>query len=138
MASGQTLLTLAAIVLFMYTALNVNRNYVNGIEQNLSQQKYISAINYGQSIAEQFYAQSTNYGELDDAYGDLDDVTDQDHRLQTVTAFEDTLYATVNLSGEHELQHSVMGRTATITVYEHVGSDYRQRAQYVAAITNMN
>ncbi|MDZ7693587.1 MAG: hypothetical protein U5K69_21125 [Balneolaceae bacterium] len=138
MAQAQTILALGAIVLFMITALNVNRNYVRGVKQNLDQQKYINAINYGQTIAGGIYSQVNNYDNIEDVYGDYDDVTDPARRLQTVTSLNDTLFATVALSGEEVLVHGTNGKKATITVYELVGADYRQRAQYVTAITPIN
>ncbi|MDR8392598.1 hypothetical protein NC796_15690 [Aliifodinibius sp. S!AR15-10] len=137
MASGQTLLTLAAIVLFMITALNVNRNYVQAVEQNLDQQKYINAINYGESLADEFYSQASNYENAEDVYGDYDDVTDPNRRLEKVTTMGDTLYATIHIT-EQELKHNVVGKKGTITVYGRNGSEYRQRAQYEAAISNID
>lgn len=138
MAQGQTILALGAIALFMITALNVNKNYVRGVEQNLNQQKYINAINYGQTIAGEIYSQVNNYDNLGTIYADYNDVTDPNHRLETVTTLEDTLYATVTVTGEKTLVHGTPGKEATITVYYHDGSDYKQRAQYVAAITPIN
>lgn len=135
MAQGQTILALGAIVLFMITAVNVNKNYVRSVEQNLDQQKYINAINYGQSIASEIYSQVNNYENLEDTYGQYNDVNDPAKRLETVSTINDTLYATVEVSGEETLVHGVKGKKATVTVYVQDGSDFRQRAQYITAIT---
>ena len=57
MSTGQALLAMAALSLFMYTAVNVNRLYVASVSESVDKQRTSDAINYAQSVAEMLYAQ---------------------------------------------------------------------------------
>lgn len=117
MSLGQTLLALAAISLFMYAAVNVNRTHVAAVSETVAKQQASNAINYAQSVSELLYAQGQFYAQLDTRFGSHNDVTSTTGRLSTVTPLGDSLFATVTLQPEEPLIHGPAGRVATVRVF---------------------
>lgn len=137
MSTGQILLTLGAVSLLLYTAVNINRTYLTSVRETVQVQRDIEVINYGQSLSELMYSQSTNYDTFPAQYGNLTDVSDPATRLEYVTETDDTLYATIEISSEQPLMLDENGRIATITIYDETDGEYIQKGQFFAAITPM-
>jgi len=53
---AQTFLSIGAIALFMFTAVQVNKSFVAASAQVVSQQKEIALVNYGQTLADSLYS----------------------------------------------------------------------------------
>ncbi|KPP94270.1 MAG: hypothetical protein HLUCCA01_12840 [Bacteroidetes bacterium HLUCCA01] len=117
MSTGQALLAMAALSLFMYTAVNVNRLYVASVSESVDKQRTSDAINYAQSVAEMLYAQGQFYDDLDINFGHLDNENLSTRRLETLSVIGDSLVATVELDAESAQIHGAVGRTATIRVF---------------------
>lgn len=135
MSLGQTLLALAAISLFMYTAVNVNRTHVAAVSETVAKQQASNAINYAQSVSELLYAQGQFYAQLDTRFGSLNDVTSTTGRLSTVTPLGDSLFATVTLQPEEPLIHGTAGRVATVRVFSpETDGSFRERVSMLVTI----
>jgi hypothetical protein len=134
MSMGQAMLALAALTLFMYTALNVNRIYVAATAESIAQQRAKDAVNYAQTLSEQIYAVASRYNDLDTIYQNANDINDPAKRLSYVTALQDTLFATVIFSAEQSMMFSASGRIATIIVYSQRDGVMTQRVQSTAAV----
>ncbi|MCC5926888.1 MAG: hypothetical protein JJU41_10050 [Bacteroidetes bacterium] len=135
MSMGQTLLALAAISLFMYTAVNVNRTHVAAVGETVAKQQVSNAINYAQSVSELIYAQGQFYANLDTRFGSLNDVNSPSGRLSYVTTLGDSLFATIELAPEEPLIHGAYGRVATIQVYsQESGGSFRSRVSLLVTI----
>lgn len=135
MSTGQTILTLGAIVLLMYTAMNVNRLYLESVNSNVQSQVGSDAVNYGKDVSEMLFSQVTNYDNLDSVFGSFDNVQDPARRMSFETQIGAMMYATVELSEEKELVHGALGRLARIIVFEEVNGQFIQRSEYVTALT---
>lgn len=135
MSTGQTFLTLGAIILLSYTSLNINRMYVSSVEDRLDIQKDIEVISYGQSLSELLYSYSPEaiYPTLDDFYGDCESVNNDCIDLIRETELGFTLYATVTL------EDSPLADTlATISIFEDPDADQDEYvAKFNAAITRI-
>jgi seryl-tRNA synthetase len=134
MSMGQAMLALAALTLFMYTAVNVNRMYVAAAAESIAQQRAMDAVNYAQTLSEQIYAVASQYDQLDFIYQNASDISDPAKRLSYVTALQDSLFATVTFSAEQVLLHGAAGRLATIKVYSRRDGVLTQRVQSTAAV----
>ncbi|MEX0660455.1 MAG: hypothetical protein WEA58_11280 [Balneolaceae bacterium] len=134
MGTGQTLLVLAAIVLFMITSLNVNRSYLNAVEATVDQQEMVNSINFGQSVIERIYSQSRDEVALMNLFGDLTDVENPDSRLEHESETGETLAATVEFSEETEMKHGINGRVVSVDVYQLENDDYVEMAAYSFAL----
>jgi hypothetical protein len=131
---GQAMLALAALTLFMYTAVNVNRIYVASAAESIAQQRAKDAVNYAQTLSEQIYAVASQYDQLDTIYLNAGDINDPTKRLSYITSIQDTLFATVVFSAEQLMLHGASGRVATITVYSSRDGVLTQRVQSTAAV----
>lgn len=128
-------MALAAISLFMYTAVNVNRTHVAAVSETVAKQQASDAINYSQSISELMYAQGQFYTNIDAQFGVFNDVTSPSSRMSTVTTIGDSLFATIAIAAEQELIHGAVGRVATIQVYSpESGGTYRERVTLLVTI----
>ncbi|MAO63469.1 MAG: hypothetical protein CL666_00565 [Balneola sp.] len=135
MSTGQTFLTLGAIVLLSYTSLNVNRMYVSSVKDRVDIQRDIEVISYGQSLSELLYSYSPEavYPTLDNFYGDCEAVNNSCVDLVHETELGFTLYAIVTL------QDSPIADTlATISIFDDPDADQDEFvAQFNAAITRI-
>lgn len=138
MSTGQTLLAIAAISLFMMTAVNVNRTYVNATSESVRQQRGLDAINYAQSLSEIAYSQASNYDNLATTLGVLNDVTDPAKRTTFVTQLQDTLFGTFTVMPEQLTIHSVPGRPVIIRVFSREDGAFVQRVENRAIIIKGN
>ncbi len=135
MSTGQTLLAIGALILLMNVSLSIHRSQINSLSGTLDHQIDMEAVNFGQSLMETVFYYVNEYGELDAVFDNLYDVTDPNYRLEYPTVFEDTLYATIGLSGEKQLVHNVTGRQVTIRVYKKSDNDeYNLKVEYRGAV----
>lgn len=107
------------------------------MEDSVEIQRETEIINYGQSLSELMYSQSTNYDNFPAEYGNLNDVTDPAKRLSYETQTDDILYATIEISAEKTLMLDEKGRIATIIVYDESDGEYIPKGRFFAAITPM-
>ncbi len=131
---NQTLLTLGAVALFMYLSINIHRGYMNANRQVIDQQKGIEALNYSLSLSDELSAQSFNYDSLGVHYGNFNDPTNINKRMNHVTQLNDTLVATINLSAESNLIAGARGKIATIRVYSWEKGISKQLVEQVVPI----
>lgn len=136
MSTGQTLLTLLAIVLLAVISLNIRQMYLQSVETTVETQEDSDAINYGRDIVEDLQSYAYNYWRLVPDYGSLDDVNDKNRRLKRISQVGKTYYSTVELSDEKSILHGQAGRTASVKVYERTeaGDGFRMIVEYKTAI----
>lgn len=132
MATGQTIITIGAVILFSIIALNVQQIYVESVGSRVEYQSTGNALSIGWDLAEELQSYTFNYNQLDQDYGGLNDLSDPLGRLEVLSQMDELFYVTVELSNEKELIHNQFGRTATIRVYR--SSDLALQAQYVTAV----
>ena len=138
MATGQTILTLASIVLLAIITMSIRSMYTQSVHQTVGSQETADALNLGRDIAETLHSYSFRYDQLDSDFGGLNDVTDENSRIEFESQIEGTLYATVELSAEEVLIHDQLGRRATIRIYkEEREGDFRMKAEYTTAILDL-
>lgn len=135
MSTGQVFLALGAIILFSFTALNVNRTYISALEEALLIQSEMDAVQYGQSLTDEVASNRPNYEDLEDVYDGLDDVTQSGSRREFVTPSLDTLYSTIVVQPEAETLYGIMGKTVTVTVFSREeNGTFRMRATYTVPV----
>lgn len=134
MTTGESLLAIGAIALFMLTAVNVNRTYVSAAAESLRQQRDSDMINYAQSLTEMVYANGVNYDTIEALFLNASDIANPARRLTYVTSIGDSLFATVLFSAETAMIQGFVGKIATIQVYSREMGDLVPRARNTAAI----
>lgn len=134
MSSGQIILTMGAIVLFMITALNVNRSILHTTSVTVDQQARMNAVNYGQSLVELIYSHPGDFESFQITYGNYDDVNDPDRRLNHTTETDEELAATISIDSKTNLAHQISGIVATVTVYELIEDSIDQKVVFTAAL----
>ena len=134
MSMGQTFLSIGAIMLLMVVTTTLNRTYVVALSDTIEHQLDLEAIQYGQALSESVLSASKEYENLQQMFGHLTNVSNNQQRLEFLTAFSDTLFATIHLSAEQQLVHAVQGRKAHIRVYSRQGANYRVRAENIVSI----
>lgn len=136
MSTGQTLLTMGAIVLFSYTAININRTYISSVKDQVQVQSENEIINYGQSLAELMYSYSTatSFPALKTVYGNCEEIENTCPVLKRETKLGFSLYATISLE-----ESAIADTLAVITIYERpdTDEDFEQSARFQAAITRI-
>jgi len=139
MATGQTILTLASIVLLSIITMSIRSMYVQSVNQTVSSQETADALNFGRDIAETLHSYAFRYDQLDSDFGSFNDVTDENSRIEFESQIEGILYATVELFSEEELIQDQLGRRATIRIYKEKNEgDFRLEAEYRTVITNLS
>jgi hypothetical protein len=138
MSSGQSLLSLGAVAILSYLALNVNRVYVASVSETGRQQTQFDAINYAQSISDGIYAQSDNYAQINNLFGTFDDASRSSRRLETRTALGDSLFATVTFASEEQVSEGIIGRVATIRVFSKYRGQLTQMVESKATLIKLN
>ena len=134
MSASQALLAVGAILLLMNITTSLNRSYVAAVGETLSHQIDIEAIQFGQALSENLFSASRDYDNLDTLFGGFDDVTTPGKRFQFVTAFGDSLFATVQLGSEKTLRYNITGRVADIEIFSKEDGQYVRRAQNVVTL----
>ncbi len=140
MATGQTLLTLASIVLLAFITMSIRSIYVQSVNNSIDTLYTTEALNFGRTLSERIQSYSSNpamYNELDNDFGDFNDVNDAGSRIEFLTPSGHTLYATVELSGETNVLYGQNGRFATIRVFEEVNDNFTLKSEYVTAVINL-
>ena len=132
MATGQTILTVGALIIFGIIAMNVRSLYVQSIVNRVDDQTTSSAMSIGWTIAEKIQSYAFQYDNLDAEFGGLDDINDPLSRLEIQSQINELFYVTVDLSAEKELIHEQFGRTATIRVYR--SDDLALKTEYRTAV----
>ncbi len=135
MATGQTLMTLASIILLGIISMSVRSMYVQSVNNTIDSQVTSDALNFGRDIAEEIHSFAFAYDQLDAVYGQMNDVTNNEARIEFTSPAGLTLYTTIELSAEQELKHNQLGRQVTIRVFEQEReNDFRQIAEYLTAV----
>lgn len=134
MATGQTLLALASIVLLSIITMSIRQMYVQSVNTTVESQEMADALNFGRDIADELQSFAYRYDDLNERFGDLNDVTNEDSRWEFESQIDKKYYATVDLSLEQPLKHGQTGRMATIIIYEEENGDYKMIAEYATAI----
>ena len=137
MSTGQVLLSLGAIVLLAIVTIGVQQLFVQSVQETVGSQKTADAVNYGRDLSERLYSYAFRYDQLEQDWGNLDEVTDPNRRLEFESQIGEIYYATVELSQEQELAHGQQGKKATITIYEEVNGNYELKSKYVVSITDL-
>lgn len=132
MATGQTILTIGALVIFGIIAMNVRSLYVQSIANRVDDQTTSSAMSIGWNIAEEIQSYAFKYDSLDSAFGGLNNVNSSLSRLEIQSQINELFYVTVNLSAEKVLIHNQIGRTATVRVY--TSDDLSFQTEYRTAV----
>ncbi len=107
---------------------------MNAGSQTLDQQQLKNAYNYGVSLTEELSSQSFSYDSLDVNFGGLDDIYNELKRRSFVTATNDTLAATIELSSEQNIVVGAIGRIATVTIYRVEDGEPEQVAELFTTI----
>ena len=132
MATGQTIITIGAIILFAIMAMNVQQIYVESVGNRVEYQSTSDALSIGWDLAEELQSYAFQYDNLDQEYGGLNDLNDPLSRLEVHSQIDELFYVTIELSMEKLMIHNQMGRTATIRV--HRSSDLSLQSEYVTAV----
>lgn len=132
MATGQTIITIGAIILFAIMSMNVQQIYVESVRSRVEYQSTSDAISIGRNIAEEIQSYVFRYGDLDQDFGGLNDLNSPLGRLERRSQMDELFYVTIELSNEKVMIHHQTGRTATIRV--HRSSDLSLKSEYVTAI----
>jgi len=132
MATGQTIITIGAVILFALIAMNVQQMFVESAGNRVEYQSTSNALSIGWNLAEEIQSYAFNYDQLDQVYGGLNDLNDSLGRLEVRSQMDELFYITIDLSDEMELIHDQVGRTATIRV--HRSSDLTLKSEYVTAV----
>jgi hypothetical protein len=135
MATGQTILTIGALVIFGMIAINVQQLYVQSIVNRVDDQTTSSAMSIGWTIAEEIQSYAFQYDNLDSDFGGYDNVNDPTRRMEIQSQIDELFYVTVDLSAEKELIHEQIGRTATIRVYR--SNDLALKTEYRTAVVSL-
>ncbi|MBO6522428.1 MAG: hypothetical protein JJ971_01260 [Balneolaceae bacterium] len=135
---NQTFLSLGAIAIFMFLSMNIHKGYLVATQQTVDSQQEVDAVNFGVSITDELYSQSFNYDSLQANYGHLNDINYASTRKNLITASDDTLAATIELSSEQEIVAGATGRVATVTIYRIESGKPKQLAQQNASIVPYN
>ena len=139
MATGQTLLTLASIVLLAIISMSIRSMYTQSVHNTVDSQLTSDALNFGRDLSEEIHSYAFRYTELDGVYGSKNDVTHPNTRIEFTPQVGVTFYATIELSAEQELKHGQDGRIVTIHIFEEQREDeFEQVAEYVTTVFNLN
>lgn len=135
MTTGQTFLTLGAIVLLSIISLQIGGMHVEAVNTTVESQVTNDAINIAEDIIENLQSYTYNYDQIEEHYSGLDDVTEENKRLQVISEIGEMYYVTVDLSNEETIQHGQTGRRATVQIYEETESGgYNRLAELRTAI----
>jgi hypothetical protein len=150
MATGQTILSLASIVLLAIVTMSIRQMYVQSVHNTVDTQETADALNFGRDIAEDLHSYAFMFDQIDNSVyagmaANLNDLTEEEFTegenskyLKFESQIDGILYATVELFGVEELIHGQMGRRAVIRIYkEERNNDNRMVAEYVTAISDL-
>ncbi len=129
MSMGQTFLTVGALAIFGYLALNVNRMNLDALVFSIEQQRDLDAIHVGQSLTDRLY--SIPYPLIDLHYAALNDVTSASARMQHITTIGDTLYTTFQISNTSNVFNGLSGKVIRIHVFRRINDEFEQRAGFI-------
>lgn len=132
MSTGQTLLTLGALVIFGYLALNVNRINLEMVRFSVEQQRANDSVHYGQSLVDRIY--STQYDLINPIFEAYNDIQDPDGRLEFQTQIGDTLYATILIQDQNNILLNTSGKIIQINVFKAENGVFNNRATYKVTI----
>jgi hypothetical protein len=140
MATGQTLLALASIVLLAIITMSIRNIYVQSVHNSIDTLYTTEALNFGRTLSERIQSYSSSplmYNELDNDFSGFDDVNDAGSRIEFLAPSGNSLYATVELSAEINVLYGQTGRLATIRIFEEVNDNFILKSEYVTAIMNL-
>jgi len=141
MATGQTLLTLASIVLLAIISMSIRSMYTQSMYNTVDSQITSDALNFGRDLAEEIHSYSLNgqYSDLPAIFSSWNDITDEEARREFTPQVGVTLYATFDVEENILLNHGQMGHLVTIFIYEEEREDvYREIAQYVTTVVDLS
>lgn len=135
MGTGQTLLTLSAIVIYSVTLNNIVTSHVNSVKYAVTQQGVLDAVEIGNSITERLFAASDSYENLENQYGSLNDVSKINTRENFETQLGQSIAITYQLGKEKEMIEGQLGRVLTVNVYQ-VGknSGFKKISEHIAVV----
>lgn len=136
MSTGQTLLTIGALVIFGYLALNVNRINLNLVQFTIGQQRSIDAVMYGQSLVERVL--SITYNDIDETLAPLNSVYNPDSRLSFVSQIGDTLFATFSVTNQNNILFNTDGKLIEIYIYERDNLSFNTLVTYKVSVPELN
>jgi hypothetical protein len=138
MAAGQTFLTLASIVLLAIISISIRSMYMQSVNNTVDSQLTSDALNLGRDLAEELHSFAFRYDQLDAEYGNMNDITNPNTRIEFTPQIGVTFYATIELSAEQTLIHNQQGRIATIRIFEEVrNEEFVELAEYVTSVSNL-
>ncbi len=135
MGTGQTLLTLSAIVIYSVTLNNIVTSHVNSVKYVVTQQGVMDAVEIGNSITERLFAISDSYDKLENQYGSLNDVSKVNKRENFETQLGQSIAITYQLGKEKEMIEGQFGRVITIHVFQaDKNSEFIKISQHTAVV----
>lgn len=129
---GQTFLTVGALVIFGYLALNVNRMNLDALIFSIEQQRDLDAIHIGQSLTDRLY--SIPYPLIDLQYAALNNVMSPSSRMQHITTIGDTLYSTFQITNASNVFQGSGGKVVRIQVFRFINDEFEQRAGFIITL----
>lgn len=132
MSMGQTFLTVGALVIFGYLALNVNRMNLDALIFSIEQQRDLDAIHIGQSLTDRLY--SIPYPLIDLQYASLNNVMSSSSRMQHITTIGDTLYSTFQITNASNVFQGAGGKVVRIRVFRLINNEFEQRAGFIITL----
>lgn len=143
MATGQTILTLASIVLLAIISMSIRQMYIQSVHNTVDSQVTSDALNFGRDLIEEVHSFAFRYDQLDTHFGQFNNVEDPSHRRGTEDDTADyqvvkPLFATIEVGAEEVLEHGQNGRIVTIRIFEEDRDDeFVQIAEYVTSVLNL-
>lgn len=154
MATGQTLLALASIVLLSIITMSIRSMYVQSVDTTVESQEMADALNYGRDLAEeiQSFAFGFDYiqnlelqmNNLSDQYSSNSSVLNQKssvaNNLWVVKREQETqigiqYYASIELpTSKQILKHGQLGVIAIIRIFEEENNEFKKIAEYSTAV----
>ncbi|MDI6402857.1 hypothetical protein QLX67_12690 [Balneolaceae bacterium ANBcel3] len=139
MAYGQTILTIAAVILFSIHAMTAHRLYNMAVERSVETQELTEAIDFGRALNDRVQAYSLRYWTLMEPpeqgglYG-LNDPSDPNGRLEFHGGSGQVFYATVEIGNQEELMFKQEGRMVTVRVFKPNGNNLDILTTYTTAV----
>ena len=137
MATGQTLLTIASIILLSIITMGISQLYLQSVVETVDSQIKSDALNFGRDLADELHVHAYTFGVLDDKFGIYNDVSSEESRIEFTSQVGRTFYATIELSPLKVLIHNELGRQASIKVFEKKNDSYRMIVEYETSISSL-
>lgn len=146
MASGQTLLALAAIVLLSIISMSIRQMYVQSVNNTVDSQYTADALNFGRDISERIHTFSTRYTEFENEYKNCVIDSFDPEEVENQCIFEmnsmagEHYVATLFVDAESNIaigSTTQRGRVITIRIFTERDERNTFRAEYKTILTNL-